>query len=53
MSTFFDFNYIDVTIPDRNAWTGDELLLEGLTIYIALAREMKASVLAYSTLTQL
>lgn len=33
-STFFDFNNIDDTITDRDAWAGDETPLEGLAIYL-------------------
>lgn len=29
-----EFNYTDLTIPDRDAWPGGESSLEGLSIYI-------------------
>lgn len=33
MSNVCGFNYIDVTLPDRIAWTGDKPPLDGLAIY--------------------
>lgn len=33
MSTIYDSNYIDVKIPDRDAWAGGEPPLEALAIY--------------------
>lgn len=33
--TFSDFNYIDVTIRDRDAWTHGKTLLDGLAIFTA------------------
>lgn len=46
MSIYFDCNYIDVTIPDRDAWAGEEPPLNGLAI-LTVGPQMKTKMLAY------